>query len=261
MTEFPHKLFSQIQARLNREPDVHRLVYSSGGGCPDLRHALVDYLRVARSVRADADQILITEGVHQAVDLVTRVLCDPGDRVWMEEPGYWGTRNLLRMNGLKIRAMPVDEQGLVPDSGPAPKMVFVTPSHQYPLGVHLSLARRQALLTLARRHQSWIVEDDYDSEFRFSGQPHPSLQGLEADAPVIYMGTFSKTLYPALRIGYMVVPKPLAQPLRIAAAELYRGGHLLIQRALAEFIRLGITWSISAGCACFTASGGSFSAG
>ncbi|MDH2067202.1 PLP-dependent aminotransferase family protein [Pantoea sp. GD03673] len=239
VTEFPHKLFSQIQARLNREPDVHRLVYSSGGGCPDLRHALVDYLRVARSVRADADQILITEGVHQAVDLVTRVLCDPGDRVWMEEPGYWGTRNLLRMNGLKIRAMPVDEQGLVPDSGPAPKMVFVTPSHQYPLGVHLSLARRQALISLARRHQSWIVEDDYDSEFRFSGQPHPSLQGLEADAPVIYMGTFSKTLYPALRIGYMVVPKPLAQPLRIAAAELYRGGHLLIQRALAEFIRLG----------------------
>ncbi|QTO55842.1 PLP-dependent aminotransferase family protein [Duffyella gerundensis] len=239
VTEFPHKLFSQIQARLNREPDVHRLVYSSGGGCPDLRHALAAYLRVARSVRADADQILITEGVHQAVDLVTRVLCDQGDRVWMEEPGYWGTRNLLRMNGLTIRAMAVDEQGMVPEVGPPPKMIFVTPSHQYPLGVHLSLARRKALLNLARKHKSWIVEDDYDSEFRFSGQPYPSLQGLEADAPVIYMGTFSKTLYPALRIGYMVVPKQLAEPLRIAAAELYRGGHLLIQRALAEFIRQG----------------------
>lgn len=240
VTAFPHRLFSQIQARLNRDPEAHRLMYSSAGGCPDLRHALVEYLRVARSVRADADQIVITEGVHQAVDLVTRVLCDRGDVVWMEEPGYWGTRNLLRMNGLRIRAMPVDEQGLVPEqSAPPPKMVFVTPSHQYPLGVHLSLSRRKTLLELARRHQSWIVEDDYDSEFRFSGQPYPALQGLEPDAPVIYMGTFSKTLYPALRIGYMVVPKVLAEPLRIAAAELYRGGHLLMQRALAEFITQG----------------------
>jgi len=239
VTEFPHKLFSQIQAKLNRDPDVYRLIYSSGGGCPDLRHALAEYLRVARSVKADADQILITEGVHQAVDLVSCVLCDPGDLVWMEEPGYWGTRNLLRKNGLKIRAMPVDSEGIVPKPGLPPRMVFVTPSHQYPLGVHLSLARRKALLALARRHQSWIIEDDYDSEFRFSGQPYPSLQGLEADAPVIYMGTFSKTLYPALRIGYIVVPKMLAEPLRIAASEIYRGGHLLIQRALGEFIRQG----------------------
>lgn len=242
VTAFPHKLFSQIQARLNREPDVSRLIYSSQGGCPALRNALADYLRVARSVRAEADQIVITEGVHQAVDLVTRVLCDPGDPVWIEEPGYWGTRNLLRINGVQIRPMPVDEQGLIPESGSrgkAPKMVFVTPSHQYPLGVHLSLERRRHLLALARRHNSWLVEDDYDSEFRFSGQPYPSLQGLEPDAPVIYMGTFSKTLYPALRIGYLVVPKALAEPLRLAAAELYRGGHLLIQRALAEFIEKG----------------------
>lgn len=239
---FPHKLFSQIQARLSREPDVHRLIYSSGGGCPDLRHALAGYLRVARSVRADAEQIIITEGIHQAVDLISRVLSDQGDTAWIEEPGYWGTRNLLRINGLKIRAVPVDEQGLIADLPPrtkAPKLIFVTPSHQYPLGVHLSLERRQQLLALARRHNSLVVEDDYDSEFRFSGHPHPSLQGLEPDAPVIYMGTFSKTLYPALRIGYMVVPRNLVEPMRIAAAELYRGGHLLIQRALAEFIQAG----------------------
>lgn len=240
--EFPHKLFSQIQSRLNREPDIERLIYSSNGGCPQLRQALADYLSVARSVRADADQIIITEGIHQAVDLVTRVLCDAGDTVWIEEPGYWGTRNLLRINGLKIQAKAVDEQGIVPElaaRSKAPKMIFVTPSHQYPLGVHLSLERRRQLLDLARKHKSWLVEDDYDSEFRFAGQPFPSLQGFEPDAPVIYMGTFSKTLYPALRLGYLVVPKALAQPLRVAAAELYRGGHLLVQRALAEFIQKG----------------------
>jgi GntR family transcriptional regulator / MocR family aminotransferase len=115
----------------------------------------------------------------------------------------------------------------------------VTPSHQYPLGVHLSLERRKQLLDLASKHKTWLIEDDYDSEFRFAGQPFPSLQGFEPDAPVIYMGTFSKTLYPALRLGYLVVPKALAQPLRVAAAELYRGGHLLVQRALAEFIQKG----------------------
>ena len=242
VTQFPHKLFSQIQARLNREPDVERLIYSSQGGCMHLREALAEYLSVARSVHANADQIIITEGIHQAVDLVSRVLCDPGDPVWIEEPGYWGTRNLLRINGLKIHAVAVDEQGLIPDlpaRSRAPKMIFVTPSHQYPLGVHLSLERRKQLLDLARKHKTWLVEDDYDSEFRFSGQPFPSLQGFEPDAPVIYMGTFSKTLYPALRLGYLVVPKALAQPLRVAAAELYRGGHLLVQRALAEFIQKG----------------------
>ncbi len=242
VTQFPHKLFSQIQARLSRQPEVDRLIYSSNGGCPQLREALADYLSVARSVRAEADQIIITEGIHQAVDLVTRVLCDSGDTVWIEEPGYWGTRNLLRINGLKIQAREVDAQGIVPDLAPrarAPKMIFVTPSHQYPLGVHLSLERRKQLLDLARKHKTWLVEDDYDSEFRFAGQPFPALQGFEPDAPVIYMGTFSKTLYPALRIGYLVVPKSLAQPLRIAAAELYRGGHLLVQRALAEFIQKG----------------------
>lgn len=146
------------------------------------------------------------------------------------------------MNGLDVHAVPVDDQGIIPEISarrPAPKLVFVTPSHQYPLGGHLSLSRRQTLLAMARRHRFWIVEDDYDSEFRFSGSPYPSLQGLEEDAPVLYMGTFSKTLYPALRIGYLVVPKNLQAPLRTAAAELYRGGHLLMQRTVSEFISQG----------------------
>jgi len=241
VTAFPHHLFSKIQARINRRPAPQELSYSNQGGHPELRHALVDYLRVARSVRCTADQILITEGIHQAIDLVTRLLCDPGDTVWLEEPGYWGIRNILHMNEVKIHPLPVDKSGLVLPKNieTKPRLTFVTPSHQYPLGSVMSLGRRQRLLAMAAKTGSWIIEDDYDSEFRFSGQPIPALQGLQSDAPVIYIGTFSKTLYPALRIGYVVIPKPLMKPLKTAHSELYRGGHLLIQRALGQFIQEG----------------------
>lgn len=241
VTEFPHHIFSQIQARLSKNPEIDQLLYSNIGGCFELRSALVDYLRVTRSVKCDTDQIIITEGIHQAIDLVSRILCDIGDPVWIEEPAYWGIRNTLRINGLDIKAIPVDSEGIIPeqDSKAPPKLIFVTPSHQYPLGAHLSISRRKKLIQFARETNSWIVEDDYDSEFRFSGQPYPSLQGLEADSPVIYMGTFSKTIYPSLRIGYLVVPKSLFLPLHILSAELYRGGHLIEQKALAEFIKEG----------------------
>lgn len=241
VSAFPHAIFSKIQARLNRRPTAQRLTYSNQGGSPELQRALVDYLRISRSVRCSPEQILITEGVHQAIDLVTRMLSNPGDEAWIEEPGYWGIRNILRINGVNICPREVDEAGILLPSHPVnmPRLVFVTPSHQYPLGPVMSLARRQGLLALARSSGSWIVEDDYDSEFRFSGQPIPALQGLEAEAPVIYIGTFSKTLYPALRIGYVVLPKPLLHALKTAHTELYRGGHLLIQAALAQFIQEG----------------------
>lgn len=241
VTEFPHHIFTRIQNKLNKSPKVEQLIYSNDGGCILLRQALAEYLRMARSVQCDADQIIITEGIHQAIDLVTRTLSDVGDRVWIEDPAYWGVRNNLNVNGADIYPLPVDAEGIVPELYPdqSPKLIFVTPSHQYPLGVHLSVSRRKQLLQIARKHGSWIVEDDYDSEFRFSGLPYPSLQGLEKNSRVIYMGTFSKTIYPALRIGYVVVPKVLSVPLRTAAAELYRGGHVLIQSALAEFIKDG----------------------
>ncbi|WP_241607248.1 PLP-dependent aminotransferase family protein [Rosenbergiella australiborealis] len=241
VTAFPHQLLRKIENRLQKAPDIDQLIYSNSGGCLQLRQALSEYLRVTRSVHADAEQIIITEGIHQTVDLISRVLADVNDPVWVEDPGYWGTRNVLRCNGLQLHALPVDADGLIPDTthSPIPKMVFVTPSHQYPLGGLMSLPRRQQLLEMARRHRFWVIEDDYDSEFRFSNPPHPALQGLEENAPVLYMGTFSKTLYPALRMGYLIVPKSLSHPLRTAAAELYRGGHLIKQRAIAEFIREG----------------------
>jgi Transcriptional regulators containing a DNA-binding HTH domain and an aminotransferase domain (MocR family) and their eukaryotic orthologs len=238
---FPHLLFSKLQARIGRRPKPEKLSYSCNGGTPELQHALIDYLRVARGVRCQADQILITEGIHQAIDLVTRMLADNGDMAWVEEPSYWGIRHVLAMNDVRITPVPVDANGLVPpeNAQEAPRLIFVTPSHQYPLGAVMSLERRQRLLALVRQYGSWIVEDDYDSEFRFSGQPIPALQGLVADAPVVYIGTFSKTLYPGLRLGYLVLPRPLASKLKSAHAELYRGGHSLIQMALAEFINGG----------------------
>ncbi|MFB2864018.1 PLP-dependent aminotransferase family protein [Aeromonas sp. MdU4] len=238
---FPHHILSKIQAHISRQPTVQCLTYSNQGGSPELQRALVDYLRVSRSVHCEPEQILITEGVHQAIDLVTRMLCNPGDDAWIEEPGYWGIRNILRVNNVNICPMAVDEAGMVPPEQVTgrPRLIFVTPSHQYPLGSVMSLSRRQRLLGMARAAGGWIVEDDYDSEFRFSGQPIPALQGLEADAPVIYIGTFSKTVYPALRLGYVVLPKPLMNELKSAHSELYRGGHLIIQSALAQFIREG----------------------
>lgn len=242
VTEFPHQIFNKIYAKYRKKAQIDDLIYSNSGGTLELRSALSDYLKIARSVDCSENQIIITEGIHQAIDLISKTLSDVSDTVWIEEPSYWGLRNILEMNGANIHAIPVDKEGIrVRDvkQPSSPKLIFVTPSHQYPLGSHLSLERRQDLIQFAKQHHSWIVEDDYDSEFRFSGNPYPSLQGLETNAPVIYMGTFSKTLYPAMRLGYLVVPKKLFHPIRLVAAELFRGGHNLIQLALAEFIREG----------------------
>lgn len=242
VTAFPHKLFNRYLARLNRDPSPRQLTYNSHpGGDRALQTALVDYLKVSRSVHCTPEQILITEGIHQALDLVTRMLCNPGDYAWVEEPGYWGIRNILKMNDVNICPVPVDESGMVlPDElmTAPPRLIFVTPSHQYPLGSVMSLPRRQQLLAIARKLGSWLIEDDYDSEFRFSGQPIPSLQGLETDTPVIYIGTFSKTIYPGLRLGYVVLPEVL-KPLLTAHTELYRAGHQVMQQALAQFIQDG----------------------
>ncbi len=257
LRRFPHRRFAQISARLWRQPPPEWLSYGHGGGLPALREAVAAHLRVARSVRCDADQVLITEGIHQAIDLVVRLLGSAGDQAWVEEPSYWGIRGVLQVSDINMMPLPVDEEGLVlPEPGtgqtsghapaqeakhepPAPHFIFVTPSHQYPMGAVMSLKRRRALLELARQHGSWIVEDDYDSEFRFSGQPIPSLQGMEPDAPVIYIGTFSKTLYPGLRMGYMVLPRDLAGSFQTAHAELYRAGHLMTQATVAEFMQAG----------------------
>lgn len=247
VTQFPHRTFSRILTRLWRAPAPELLTYAHGGGHPALRAAIAEHLRVARSVRCEPDQILVTEGVHQAIDLSLRMLVDPRDTVWVEEPGYWGFHKVLQMDAARVRPLQVEpaDDGPArnatgwPRGGKAPRLIFVTPSHQYPLGAVMSLARRRELLDHARASGGWIVEDDYDSEFRFAGRPIPAMQGLEADSPVIYIGTFSKTLFPGLRVGYMVLPRALAPAFRTAHADLYREGHAITQLALAELITQG----------------------
>lgn len=246
LSEFPYKKFGRIVAALWRDPAPDLLTYAYGGGLPTLRAALAQHLALTRSIDCDPDQILITEGSHQAIDLVTRILGEAGETAWVEDPGYWGARSVLQANGLRTAHLPVDEEGMrlppdadTPPGATSPRFIFVTPSHQYPLGPVMSLARRRQLLAVAHRHGSWIIEDDYDSEFRFSGRPIASLLGLEPQAPVIYLGTFSKTLYPGLRVGYLVLPKALATAFQAAHAELYREGHLMTHAALATFIAEG----------------------
>ena len=188
VTQFPHRTFSRILTRLWRAPAPELLTYAHGGGHPALRAAIAEHLRVARSVRCDPDQILVTEGVHQAIDLSLRMLVDPRDTVWVEEPGYWGFHKVLQMDAARVRPLQVEtaDTGLAgagwPRGGKAPRLIFVTPSHQYPLGAVMSLARRRELLDHARAVGGWIVEDDYDSEFRFAGRPSPRCRGWRPTA-------------------------------------------------------------------------------
>lgn len=242
VTQFPNKIWSRLQNKYWRRSRSDLLTYSSGGGHLPLREAIADYLRVARSVNCNADQVLITTGIHQSMDLVTRMLSDHGDHAWVEDPCYWGTRSVLRSLGVRTVAIPVDDEGLqlLPEQMcHPPRFIVATPSHQYPMGMVMSLTRRRALLDYAASHQTWVVEDDYDSEFRYGSRPIASLQGLDTHQRVLYLGTFSKTLFPGLRIGYLVVPEALTNAFATGLSELYRCGNTYTQAVLAEFMTEG----------------------
>lgn len=238
--EFPLKTWARIQNRQWREGPWDLMRYAPAGGYGPLRQALSDYLGSVRSVRSTAAQVVMTTGIHQAIDVTVRLLCDPGDTVWIEEPAYWGVRNLLASAGLKLVPIRVDDEGLWPgeaERAQPPRLIVVAPSHQYPLGMVMSLARRRMLLDYARQVSCWILEDDYDSEFRYGSRPLPSLQGMDEDGRVLYAGSFSKTLCPGLRVGFLVVPEALSGAFANAVAELYREGNMMLHSVLAEFIR------------------------
>ncbi|MDH5822142.1 PLP-dependent aminotransferase family protein [Luteimonas sp. RD2P54] len=216
--------------------------YPPAQGLPDLRGAVCDYLARRRGVYAAPEDVLIVAGTQQALALAARVLLDEGDPAAFEEPHYNAIRTVLRVHGARLVPVPVDAQGLrcelLPEQAP-PRLICVTPSHQFPTGAVMSLERRMALLEYARRHGSWILEDDYDGEFRYDGRPLAALRSLDGAGRVIYVGTFSKALYPALRLGYMVLPPALRRDFVSAKWLADFATPAIDQAALAAFIADG----------------------
>ena len=240
---FPRKLWSYLVGRQVRRLDIAGLTYPDAIGDRDLREALAAYLGVARGVRCEADQIVITGGYQAAAGLIAGLVLRPGDRVWTESPGYRLTRLAAASSGGEVIRIPVDRDGLNVEIGralaPDARLCMVCPSNEFPLGVSLSLPRRLALLEWAERNAAWIVEDDYGGEFRYDGFPLPALKSLDRGDRVFYVGTFSKTMFPGLRLGYVVAPAAQLQALKSAARSLDGGRPGLEQRVMAEFLAQG----------------------
>jgi len=240
---FPFQVWSRIVNRHTRKVRVSALHFSDPMGSREFRGAIAEYLRTARGVNCDARQVMVVSGSQQALEISARVLLDPGDRVWMEEPCYRLARQVFAVSGCRLMPVPVDGEGMNVAVGASlankARVAYVTPSHQFPLGVTMSAARRLQLLEWAERAGSWIIEDDYDSEYRFDSLPVASLQGLDRNARVIYIGTFSKTLFPSLRIGYVVIPADLVARFAAVRHAMDVYPPHLYQAVLADFLREG----------------------
>ncbi len=242
LEEFPMNEWRRLLLRHCRAGKADALDYATNlQGVPELRKAIADYLARSRAVRSTPEQVIIVNGSQQAIDLITKVLIDRGDTVAVENPGYLGARRVFVAQGAKLLPVPVDEDGIVVEAletkaASTSKLIYVTPSHQFPTGAVLPLARRLELIRWAESTGAVIVEDDYDSEFRYGSRPIPALQGLAESANVIYVGTFSKVLFPALRIGYIVVPDEMVRVFARARWLADRQTPTLEQLALTDFI-------------------------
>lgn len=241
--QFPFKDWARLLGRHWRRPARDLLISTAPGGYPPLCAAIADYLATARAVFCRPEQVIITSGSRQALDLAARVLIDPGDPVWIENPGYRPTGSVLGAAGARLVPVPVDDEGLSYKSGlalePSPRMICISPSHQFPLGITMTLRRRLQLLEAARETETFILEDDYDSEYRYAGRPLAALQGLDQDGRVIYLGTFSKVMFPGVRLGYMVVPNHLLDSFLKIRTLMDAYPSSIGQAALADFIQEG----------------------
>ena len=243
LTHFPIETWARIASRRLRKATPAMLAGGDPQGYGPLREAVAGYLGASRGARCAPEQIAITSGVQQSLDLLARLVSGPGKRVWIEDPGYFGATDAFRHAGAEIVGVPVDESGLCVAEGrrlaPDAVAAYVTPGHHFGLGVTMSAARRMELLGWAQQQGAWVIEDDYDSEFRFAGRPVPALQGLDSGERVIHLGTFNKTLFPALRLGYMALPEALLEPFLRRRYELDRCPPTISQAILAEFIAAG----------------------
>jgi GntR family transcriptional regulator / MocR family aminotransferase len=243
LDHFPIGIWSKLVARHSSFPPQELMAYGDPMGYLPFREAIAEYLGAARAVRCSPAQVMVVTGSQQGLQICAKTLFNPGDPIWMEEPGYPGAHQAFTTAGVRLAPIPGDDQGLSVKEGlrrcRLAKGAYLTPSHQYPSGTTMSAARRLEILQWAARTRGWIIEDDYDSEFRFDSRPIGALQGLDADSTVIYVGTFSKVLFPALRLGYLVLPAALVPAFSAVreAADLFSS--TLYQAVLTDFIKEG----------------------
>ena len=243
LDSFPHKVWSHLIFRHARNPSIEEMAYGDPAGILPLRESIAHYLRTARAVQCEAKQIIIVSGSQLALQICAKVLFDVNDGICIEEPGYPGARDAFKSASLKQFPVPLDDEGIqiskIASLGKRIRAVYVTPSHQYPLGICMSASRRLELLDWAQENQSWIIEDDYDSEYRYASRPIGSLQGMDTASRVIYIGTFSKVLFPSLRLGYLVVPATLFDRFVQTRETLDIFSPILSQLVLTDFLNEG----------------------
>jgi len=242
LDEFPIEIWERLRAEVLAKKGAHLLQYASSRGDPDLRKALATYLCDYRGARCHPEQIIITAGTQQAMMISAMALVNRGEVAWIEDPGFYQARRTLGFAGATVVPRPVDREGITitrPSKQHSPKIIYVTPSHQFPLGMTMSLARRTALIEFARTCDAYVFEDDHNSEFRYTGPPLPCLQGLDNSGRVIYAGTMSKILYPSLRLGYILAPERLVEPMIKIRAVMDQHSPAIDQATLARFLTEG----------------------
>lgn len=240
LNEFPFHIWTKLISNSVNDISKSDFGYSNSAGYKPLRNAIANYVRVSRGVKCENDQVIVVNGSQQGIDLVCKVLLNKNDNIGFEEPGYFGARDIFLAAGINIIPMLMDNEGInFKKTKTKPTLIYATPSHQYPLGITMSLNRRLELLDYALSNRTWILEDDYDSEYRYKGHPLSSLQGIDNNNSVIYMGTFSKVMFPGLRLGYLIVPENLIESFTAAKMLTDRNSPIFEQAALEKFITDG----------------------
>ncbi len=240
---FPRKIWASTYSKVLRQSDASSLGYGESGGLTKLKHAIAGHVQDHRGVHIDPQQIIVTAGAQQAFSLIAFTLLNPGDAVWLEDPGHIAGRDAMKIFGAQVESVSLDKEGFnleyAKTRHPTARLIFVTPSHQHPLGITMSLNRRMEILDYARLHQTWVVEDDYDSEFRYRGRVLPAMQSLDSSGQVLYVGSFSKSLFPALRLGYLISPPSLVDAFAAGQTLLSQNISPILQETLARFVEDG----------------------